>query len=62
MILNYLMFLIQASMFVEQGLRVRKNLVGFICYALLYGLVLQPACVVGYMMDVLGLRKSWGTK
>lgn len=62
MTLNYLMFLIQASMFSEQGLRVRKNLAGFLCYALLYGLILQPACVVGYAMEVVGSRKSWGTK
>jgi len=62
MLLNYIMFQIQASLFIEQGLKVRRNPVGFICYALLYGLVLQPACVVGYMMEALGLRKSWGTK
>jgi biofilm PGA synthesis N-glycosyltransferase PgaC len=62
MTLNYLMFLIQASMFTQQGLRVRKNVVGFLCYALLYGLILQPACVAGYAMEVVGWRKSWGTK
>ena len=62
MVLNYLMFLIQASMFTEQGLKVRRNIVGFLCYAVLYGLILQPACVAGYLMEALGLRKSWGTK
>jgi len=62
MSLNYLMFLIQASMFSEQGLRVRKNVGGFLCYALLYGLILQPACVLGYATDLVGWRKSWGTK
>lgn len=62
MLLNYLMFLIQTAVFRENGLRVRRNVAGFACYALLYGLVLQPACVAGYMMEMLGLRKNWGTK
>jgi biofilm PGA synthesis N-glycosyltransferase PgaC len=41
---------------------VRKNFAGFLCYALLYGLILQPACVLGYAMEIFGRRKTWGTK
>ena len=59
---NYLMFFIQSRMFRAQGLKVRRNPLGFIVYALFYGIVLQPGCVVGYLSEMLNLRKHWGTK
>lgn len=62
MLVNYLMFAIQSRMFTDQGLKVRRNPVGFIVYALFYGLILQPACVIGYVKEMLSLRKNWGTK
>lgn len=61
-VVNYLMFYIQSHMFHAQGLKVRRNPVGFIVYALFYGLVLQPGCVLGYLSEMLNLRKHWGTK
>jgi len=51
-LVNYVMFRIQRKMFTEQNLKVRKNIFGFIYYALFYGLILQPACVIGYIKDV----------
>ncbi|HYE40689.1 MAG TPA: glycosyltransferase, partial [Ramlibacter sp.] len=51
MLVNYQMYAIQSAMFASQGLKVRKNLVGFLGYVLLYGAVLQPACVVGYFKE-----------
>jgi biofilm PGA synthesis N-glycosyltransferase PgaC len=62
MAVNYIMFRIQSRMFVEQGLKVRRNIGGFLCYALFYGLILQPACVLGYLQEMLNRSKSWGTK
>lgn len=63
MMVNYVMYGIQTEMFTRQGLRVRKNIFGFIFYALFYSLVLQPACVVGYLKELLiSKKKSWGTK
>lgn len=62
MLVNYLMFTIQSSMFTEQGLKVRNNPVAFVFYALFYGIILQPACFIGYMSEILGMRKRWGTK
>lgn len=62
MLVNYLMFHIQSRMFREQGLKVRRNPVGFVFYALFYSLILQPACVFGYIKEVLNLSKNWGTK
>ena len=61
-VVNYLMFRIQARMFTEQGLKVRRNVVGFILYALFYSVVLQPACVVGYVQELVSRTKNWGTK
>lgn len=59
---NYLMFFIQSRMFRAQGLKVRRNPIGFLVYALFYGVVLQPGCVLGYLSEMLNLRKHWGTK
>lgn len=62
MLVNYVMFRIQSRMFVEQGLKVRHNVGGFLFYALFYGLILQPACVLGYCQELLNRTKTWGTK
>jgi len=63
MLVNYVMFRIQSKMFTEQGLRVRKNILGFMTYALFYSLILQPACVAGYVKELFrGSIKNWSTK
>jgi biofilm PGA synthesis N-glycosyltransferase PgaC len=62
LVINYLMYRVGSQMFAANGLRVRRNLSGFLTYAFVYSLILQPACVAGYFSEILGLRKSWGTK
>lgn len=62
MLVNYLMFHIQSHMFRSQHLRVRRNIVGFVAYALFYSVVLQPACVWGYLKELVSRTKNWGTK
>lgn len=62
MLVNYLMFMIQSRMFTDEGLRVRRNPLGFVIYALFYSIILQPACVLGYLSEFFNLRKHWGTK
>lgn len=62
MLINFIMYNIQNKMFVEQELRVRKNAAGFIFYSLFYSIVLQPACVVGYLKELFTHSKNWGTK
>lgn len=63
MLVNYLMYHIQNRMFDEQGLKVRRNIFGFIIYALFYSIILQPACVWGYVKELFnGTTKNWGTK
>jgi biofilm PGA synthesis N-glycosyltransferase PgaC len=60
--MNWLMYRIGSDMFARQGLRVRRNPVGFVVYAFAYSAILQPACLWGYLSEMLGLRKTWGTK
>jgi biofilm PGA synthesis N-glycosyltransferase PgaC len=60
--INYVMYRVGSQMFASNGLRVRRNLAGFLTYAFVYSLILQPACVAGYFSEILGLRKTWGTK
>jgi biofilm PGA synthesis N-glycosyltransferase PgaC len=62
MLINYLMYSIQNRMFHEQHLKVRRNVAGFLFYSILYSIVLQPACVVGYLKEVFARKKNWGTK
>jgi poly-beta-1,6-N-acetyl-D-glucosamine synthase len=61
-LVNFLMFRVQSRMFTQQGLQVRRNVSGFFFYALCYSFVLQPACVIGYLQEVMNRSKSWGTK
>jgi biofilm PGA synthesis N-glycosyltransferase PgaC len=55
---NYLMYRIGSQMFAANGLRVRRNVSGFLTYAFVYSLILQPAHVAGYFSEFLGLRRS----
>jgi biofilm PGA synthesis N-glycosyltransferase PgaC len=59
---NIIIFRVQARMFKNQDLRVRRNISGFIFYTLAYTMILQPVCVMGYAAELLRLRKTWGTK
>lgn len=61
-IVNSIMYVVGKRTFKTLGLKVRKNYTGFLFYSLLYGLILQPACVLGYVSEVLNFRKTWGTK
>ena len=62
LLMNLLMFRLGRGMFRKQDLRVRRNITGFLIYVFAYSLVLQPASVAGYISEIFGLRKSWGTK
>src|SRR3954469_590928 len=62
LLMNLLMYRVSRRMFEEQDLHIRRNITGFLIYVFAYSLILQPASVAGYASEVLGLRKSWGTK
>ena len=59
---NLVIFRVQRGMLRRLGLRVRRNVGGFLFYALGYNLLMQPVSVWGYASEMLGLRKRWGTK
>ena len=59
---NAVIFRVQARVYAREGLVVRRNLGGFLFYALAYSLLMQPVCVWGYVAELLGLRKRWDTK
>lgn len=61
-LLNIVMYNRSKATFVQENLHIRKNYLGFIFYVLAYGIVLQPACVWGYISEIFNLRKHWGTK
>jgi poly-beta-1,6-N-acetyl-D-glucosamine synthase len=59
---NYSIFVVQQKMFKRQELAVRDNVGGFLFYVLGYSLLMQPVCVWGYVSELLGMGKRWGTK
>jgi len=61
-LMNTLMYARSKATFDEVGLKVRRNRLGLLSYTLVYSIILQPACVWGYISEVLNLRKTWGTK
>lgn len=61
-LLNRVMLRASEAMFKEQHLTIRSNTFGFVIYMVAYSLILQPACVWGYISELLSLKKQWGTK
>ena len=59
---NGIIYRIQSGVYRREGLIVRQNLRGFLFYALAYSLLMQPVCVWGYVVELLGFRKKWDTK
>jgi biofilm PGA synthesis N-glycosyltransferase PgaC len=62
LIMNSVMYRIEEQMFAEQHLHVRRNTFGFFVYMLPYSCILQPAAVWGYITEIFGTKKTWGTK
>ena len=59
---NGVIFNIQRKMFRGKGLKVRRNMGGLLFYVLAYAIVMQPVCLWGYVSELAGARKKWGTK
>ncbi|SPP99865.1 Glycosyl transferase family 2 [Candidatus Sulfobium mesophilum] len=62
LLINALMFYKQSRVFKLMGLKVRKNLIGFLFYMLIYQLIMTPACLAGYGAEFVNRKKAWGTK
>lgn len=57
---NWLLYRYQRQqVFGPLGLRVRKNVTGFVAYVLLFQIVMSPVSVIGYVQELLGLRRRW---
>jgi biofilm PGA synthesis N-glycosyltransferase PgaC len=62
LLLGCVMYRCSARVFAAHGLRMRRDIVAWLCYTLGYGFIMHPASVRGYAAELLGKRKSWGTK
>lgn len=60
--MNTVMLTKSAAMFKDEELKIRSNMSGFIFYMAAYCLILQPACVWGYVSEIFNFKKVWGTK
>jgi biofilm PGA synthesis N-glycosyltransferase PgaC len=49
----------QRTIFGRLGLKIRRNLLGFALYVLVYQLVMSPISVSGYAKELLGTRRVW---
>ncbi|HWY23744.1 MAG TPA: glycosyltransferase family 2 protein, partial [Nevskia sp.] len=56
---NVMMFLKQRALFKRHGLKVRRNVFGALLFTLGYQLILAPASLMGYLAELLKLRKAW---
>lgn len=59
---NIVIFRIQRGVYEGKELKVRRNPMGFLFYALAYSLLMQPVCVWGYVAEIIGMKKKWDTK
>jgi biofilm PGA synthesis N-glycosyltransferase PgaC len=49
----------QRDVFEFLGLRIRRNVLGFLSYVLLYQLIVSPVCVIGYYKELVNAKKGW---
>ena len=59
MILSGIMFKLSRDSFADVGLRVRRNIKGFLSYLLLYQLFMSPVSVVGYVQELFKTKRNW---
>lgn len=56
------MYRMSARVFATSGIRITHDPLALVGYTLAYGLINHPASLRGYLAELLGMRKSWGTK
>jgi biofilm PGA synthesis N-glycosyltransferase PgaC len=59
---NTVIYRVQSGMLKDEDMIVRHNPFGLVCYLLIYTILMQPVCVLGYGAELAGLTKKWGTK
>jgi biofilm PGA synthesis N-glycosyltransferase PgaC len=55
----FTMYVRQRAVFRALGLRIRRNLLGFVLYVLVYQLVMSPISVSGYASEFVRARRVW---
>ena len=56
------MYRTSARVFASQALRIERDLPALLAYTIAYGLINHPASLRGYLAELFGVRKTWGTK
>jgi len=56
---NLILYLYQKRVFRTLDLRIRKNVLGFIAYVLLYQIIMSPVSVWGYIQETFKLNRVW---
>jgi len=59
MLLSGFMYRLSKKSFETVGLRVRKNIFGFLGYLLFYQLIMSPVSVAGYFQEVFRAKRKW---
>ena len=59
---NIIIYRIQMRMFRESGLHIRKNYRALLLYIVGYAVLMQPVSLWGYLSELVGRKKKWGTK
>lgn len=63
LLMNWISYRKQNAIIRSAGIRVSNDSLFFVLYAMFYSVVLQPACVMGYIKELVrGGVKNWGTK
>lgn len=61
-LLGFVMYRRSARVFAAHGLGIRGDVTALLGYTFGYGFIMHPASLSGYAAELLGARKSWGTK
>jgi biofilm PGA synthesis N-glycosyltransferase PgaC len=62
LLLGFVMYQRSARVFTGHGLQIKHDMAALLAYTLGYGFIMHPASLSGYAAELLGARKSWGTK
>lgn len=57
---NLVIFRIQTRMLKREGVEMQRSRRGFLFFALIYPLLMQPVSVWGYAAELAGRKKEWG--
>lgn len=56
---NFVLYQYQSFIFRSLGLKIRKNILGFIVYVFFYQMLMSPMAVWGYVQEFLFLKRVW---